>query len=89
MAPALTCAPASTKQGDEGRPGVHPRLGGDRRLPIGGPEEAGREPAVEQVAVHLDVLLRRADVDPVALVDVGDEGLTALGQGREVGALDR
>ncbi len=29
-------------------------------------EQAASEPAVEHVAVHLDVLLRRSDVDPVA-----------------------
>ena len=34
-------------------------------------------------------LRRRADVDPVAVVDVGDEGLAALDQRREVAALDR
>ncbi len=39
--------------------------------------------------MDLGVLLRRADVDPVALVDVGDERLAALDQRREVAALDR
>jgi hypothetical protein len=39
--------------------------------------------------VHLLVLLRRADVDPVAVVHVGDERLAPLDERREVAALDR
>ena len=57
-----------------------PRRAGERRR---------REAAVDDVAVHLQVLLRRADVDPVAAIDVGDERLAALDQRREVAALDR
>ena len=56
---------------------------------VGGREDAAGELAVEHVAMHLDVFLRRADVDPVAAIDVGDERLLALDQRREVGALDR
>ena len=39
--------------------------------------------------MHLQVLRRRADVDPVSVVDVGDEGFAALDQRREEAALDR
>ena len=45
--------------------------------------------AVHDVAVHLEVFRRRADVDPVAVVDVRHEGLAALDQRRKVAALDR
>ena len=47
------------------------------------------EAAIHDVAVDLRVLFRRADVDPVAVVDVGDECLAALDERREVAALDR
>ena len=47
------------------------------------------EAAVHDVVVHLHVLLRRPDVDPVAVVDVGDESLIAFDERREVAPLDR
>ena len=47
------------------------------------------EAAAHDVAMDLQVLRRRADVDPVAAYDVGDEGLAALDQRREIAALDR
>ena len=49
----------------------------------------GRVPAVHDVAMHLRVLRRRADVDPVAVVDVGDERFAALDERREIAAFDR
>src|SRR5688572_2508925 len=52
-------------------------------------EHAARKLAVEHVAVYLHVLLRRADVDPVAAIDVGDEAFAAFDQRWEVGAFDR
>jgi hypothetical protein len=39
--------------------------------------------------VDLHVLVRRADVDPVAVVDVGGERLAAFDERREVAAFDR
>ena len=63
--------------------------GRNPRLPLGAGERRRRVAAVHDVAVHLEVLRRRADVDPVAVVDVGDERLAALDERREVAALDR
>jgi len=66
------------------------RPGGDRgACPGEATERVGGKAAVHDVPVHLRVLLRRADVDPVAVVDVGHEGLTPFDQGREEAALDR
>src|SRR5688500_9632201 len=66
-----------------------PGVGGHRgACPRKAAERVGREAAVHDVAVHLRVLLRRADVDPVAVVDVGHEGLTTFDQGRKETALD-
>ena len=45
--------------------------------------------AVHDVAMHLRVFLGRADVDPVAVVRVGDEGLAAFDERGEEAALDR
>ncbi len=44
---------------------------------------------VHDVAVNLHVLVRRADVDPVAAIDVGDERLLPLDERRKKAALDR
>src|SRR5688572_284945 len=52
-------------------------------------ERRGHVAAVHDVAMDLGVLLGRADVDPVAVVDVGHEGLGTLDQRREVAAFDR
>src|SRR5688500_8962106 len=51
-------------------------------------EGRGDIAAVHDVAVHLRVLLRRPDVDPVTVVDVGDERFLPLDEGRKVAALD-
>ena len=48
-----------------------------------------RIPAVHDVVVHLQVLHRRPDVDPVAVVHVRDERLAALDERRKEAALDR
>src|SRR4030095_6922223 len=45
--------------------------------------------SVTDVAVHLHVLLRRADIDPITPVYVGDERLAALDQRGKEAALDR
>ena len=45
--------------------------------------------AVHDVAMDLHVFRRRADVDPVAVVHVGDERLAALDERRKEAALDR
>ncbi len=47
------------------------------------------ETAVHDVAVRLAVFLRRADVDPVAAIDVRDERLAVGDERREIAALDR
>src|SRR5688572_20394611 len=58
---------------------LDPRVRGDRRPRRGQIEERRRGvAAVHDVAVHLRVLLRRPDVDPVAVVDVGDERFLPL-----------
>src|SRR5262249_55045554 len=41
------------------------------------------------VAMHLHVFFWRADINPVAAIDVGDEGLVALDERREKTSLDR
>ena len=46
------------------------------------------EAAVHDVAMHLDVFFRRADVDPVAGVDVGEERLVPRIERREVLTFD-
>src|SRR5690349_20013949 len=48
----------------------------------------GRIPPVHDVAVYLRVLPGRADVDPVAVIDVGDERLSALDERRKIAAFD-
>src|SRR5262245_53732009 len=45
-------------------------------------------PTVHDVAMDLGVLLGRADVDPVPLVDVANEGFAAFHQRRKVAPLD-
>src|SRR5262249_11805026 len=80
--------------GDEARTcengaGLDLGLGRHHRLTRGNPGRAERAAALEDVAVHRDVLFRRADVDPVAALDVSDEGLATLDQRWEVAALDR
>src|SRR5436309_11452745 len=50
---------------------------------------SGDVPAVHDVAVHLHVLLRRADVDPVPAMHERDEGLLSLDQRWKETALDR
>ena len=52
-------------------------------------ERRHRVAAVHDVAVHLHVLLRRADVDPVVAVDRREERLAALDERRKEAALDR
>ena len=69
---------------------LHPGVGRhDRRVPIGGREDAGLELPVEHVPVDLHVFLRGPDVDPVAAIDVGEERFAALDERREIAALDR
>src|ERR1700694_56459 len=58
----------------EGRPQLRPRLD-DRALvdpaPLDGPSlDADRKTSVQDVAVHLEILRGRADVDPVSAVNV-------------------
>src|SRR5678815_2428405 len=52
-------------------------------------ERPGLAATVHDVAVHLRVLLGRADVDPVAAIDIGDESFTALDERGEETPLDR
>ena len=59
---------------------------GDRR---GAVERLRAVAAVHDVAVDLGVFFGRADVYPVAAVDVGDEGLTPFDERRKKAALDR
>src|SRR5947209_7172232 len=49
----------------------------------------GRVASIHDVTVHLGVLAGRADVDPVAVIHVGDEGFGALDERGEIAALDR
>ena len=68
---------------------LDPGVGRDeRRLRLAG-EGVRLISPVHDVAMDFQVLGRRADVDPVAVVHVGDEGLAALDQRREVAPLDR
>src|SRR3984893_5187801 len=46
-------------------------------------------PAVHDVTVDLSVFLRRADIDPVAAIHKGHEGLVTLDERRKEAALDR
>ena len=65
------------------------RIRCDARPRIRQADEGWRgEASIHDVTVDLRVLLRRSDVDPVAVVDVGDEGLAALDERRKVAALD-
>ena len=93
---------ADTRAGLDDRAGVDERTGPRSSAPsstrasgeiqVRGPPSlkiGGLEPPVHDVAVHLGVFLGRADVDPVAAIDVGDEGLAAFDQRREEAALDR
>ena len=50
-------------------------FGDTQAVPGASGERRGAVAAVHDVAMHLHVLLRRADVDPVAAIDVGDERL--------------
>src|SRR5688572_4769138 len=69
---------------------LDPGIGRDGRARPAEPLEWRRNVApVHDVAMDLRVLFRGPDVDPVALVDVGDEGLAPLDQRREIAALDR
>ena len=52
-------------------------------------ERRHRVAAVHDVAVHLHVFFRRADVDPVVAVDRREKRLAALDERRKEAALDR
>ena len=79
---------------DEQRP-FEARVGVDarrRRNPRhAGPavERRHRIASVHDVAVHLHVFLRRADVDPVVAIDRREKGLAALDERRKEASLDR
>src|SRR4051812_5383474 len=49
----------------------------------------GGVPPIHDVAMHLRVLRGRADINPVAVVNIGDERLLPFDQRREITALDR
>src|SRR6185436_4917266 len=74
----------------DGRPRLDLHVSGNpraRRRDVA--KRLGRVPSVHDVAMDLGVLRRRADVDPVAVVDVGDEGLAPLDERGEIAAFDR
>src|SRR6185436_13713072 len=52
------------------------------------PEGSSPVAAIHDVAMNLDVLVRRADVDPIPAIHVSDECLSTLDQRREKTALD-
>src|SRR5436190_8621929 len=65
-------------------------IGGDPRARRGDvAKRLGRIAPIHDVAMHLGVFGGGADVDPVAVIDVGDECFTALDERREIAALDR
>ncbi len=78
-APAFTTASASMKQGPSTIGAFFDRApsGDTQTAPVRVARRKRRRviAAVHDVAMHLHVFLWRADVDPVALVDVRDEGL--------------
>ena len=80
-APASTTTSSSMKHGPSiVAPALDARAGGDTHARGAGWSRngaAGKRP-VQDVVVHLEVFLGRADVDPVALVVVGHERLAAL-----------
>ena len=68
---------------------LDPGLGRHARGPRRGGERGRLVTAVHDVAVHLHVFFRCADVDPVSAIHVRDERLAALDQRRKKAPLDR